>query len=113
MNILGKLDAVWNYFEKTRGIGHTKAMMYGAMQTDNVIVVAASQDSARDLKFDEMTIITLDSLDNLIGTKCPILFDNFALSSLLWSASNKIKSLKNRVNELESHITRLENAGRV
>jgi len=110
MNIKQKLQTLTDYYNSTRGVGHTKTLLEGTNRVKSTIIHAnqlqIDKDKGPNLK------ITLHNLDKLRGRKDPIAIDNAALYSLFSESASEISHLEEKANELTkiaaSEISRLE-----
>ena len=84
------------YVHFGRGFGHTQAMLNGAKNADNVVIVAHTQRFADYLaeQCKNARGVGLDRTERLRGLHLPILVDHYAVEFML--------------GESESHITHLE-----
>ena len=102
MDILDKLRELESYYQATRAVGHTYAMMHGALHTDHpqgIIILAHDMSYARDLARQcikkQVVPISLHTLEHgLRGHRKPLLIDNAALWQLLHEAATEIEKLR-------------------
>ncbi len=119
-----KLDRIISYFQRNRGVGHTSAMLHGAASR-GCNIVAHDKYFGRELKqvalqFGSIAnIVTLDNLESLRGSTLPLVFDNYALESLLTESRMEILKLErenvrlitisnDKIANLENEVTDLE-----
>lgn len=105
MNILGILDELEAYYQHTRQVGHTTAMIEGAKNTEGVIILAHDMKYAKKLARQcskGATPVSLGSLEHRLRDHCrPLLIDNSAMWWLLQDAIKEIKELRFKVAKQE------------
>ena len=98
MKIKEKLQAICQYFQTNRRVGHTQTMLRGAENVLDCIIIAADRNHAMDLwrKNSKLKIICLSEYgsDFLRGHKSPLVFDNRALHVLAGAAWAEITRLE-------------------
>jgi hypothetical protein len=96
------LQNLRNYIELNRRVGHTTAMMRGAQNVDDVLVLAANQNQAamlqRELPRAEVVAITNPVC--MIGKSKAMVMDNHALWEICGGALAEIERLETRIAEL-------------
>ena len=100
------LKELVTYYDVNRGVGHTSAVVAGAENLEDCIVVAANQSSAALLSKGNMfTVMTLAGLENgdARGRRCPMVLDNHAVTELARRSLAEIA-------RLECKIVRMRNA---
>jgi hypothetical protein len=88
-----------------RGVGHTYAMLNGAKNTNQgVVVIAATSPEATRLKMqigDKAVVVSLNNLESLRGLRKPVVIEHTALEMLFIEAIREIDRLEFRVNQLQ------------
>ena len=84
------------YIHFGRGLGHTQAMLNGAKNADNVVIVAHTQQFADDLakQCKNARGVGLDRTERLLGSHLPIVVDHYAIEILLGERERRISKLK-------------------
>lgn len=107
MNILHKLQAISAFFLRTRRQGHTSAMLNGALNTADVLVITHDENFAEILRNEnmnrnerEVAFMSLGNLDALIGRRSPVLIDHAAVVMLCEEASSKIDGMDRDLAEM-------------
>lgn len=98
MNIKNILKEIVTYYECTRQVGHTTAIIEGLREKSDTIVVTHSQamnNHFYELYIDKLHPMTLESLGNglLRGCSKSIVFDNAALFVLFKEILKEIEPL--------------------
>lgn len=105
-----------NAFAVTRNAGHTKAVIRGAQNTDNCVVIALNEAHTRHLRSlvaKDTRIATIASVAHcgLRGKRNPIVLDNIVIQTLLatllqaYDLATKQKTIKNAsIKELAQEI---------
>lgn len=112
MNIKLVLQLLVDYYQATRGIGHTLTMVHGAGNTPGVAVVAIGPrhgETLRDIDLlEEAQIVGLSDLAKLRDcTPAPLAFDNGALCFLFDQAATRIANLEAENEKLHAALMRL------
>lgn len=99
MDIKKILDYLWLHYDVTRHSGHTTALMEGANNTKNPVIIGVDHHHSRFLKNTcqnkNVDVIPLSVIsEQLRGRKSPILFDNYALYTIFKEASKEILRLQ-------------------
>ena len=110
MNDITKtLHNILEYYYTTRQVGHTKLIedCYDHIREANAYVVLASHMN-RDALYIPTDIKTL-TLDDFcqrqaVGCKNPIIFDNYAIITLLTESIKEIRSQKHRAEKAEKKL---------
>lgn len=94
------------YYSTRRGVGHTRAMILGAANTERVIVLAHNMRHGEDIKdrCRNAKIITWDRLDGLNGESSPLLIDHWALMEILSDAQKMLGELQEENTKLVSAL---------
>ena len=80
-----------------RGLGHTTAAINGVKSTDAILICATSQH-ARDIRAEhQVQAIGVKSIDQLLGTRHPKVYDHHAVDELCSMALSKIAMLRNQI----------------
>jgi hypothetical protein len=108
MYILNKLQAVIDYYDRTRGVGHTHAVLNGARE-EGAFVLVHTQDFGKSLGKDVAPVTMGDFIKRTAGMRKPLVIDNYALTLLLMEAAEEIGRLfehSRRVakREIDSHL---------
>lgn len=94
------------YYNSNRGVGHTTAVVAGAENMEDCIVVAANRLDAHRLAAGDMfTVITLAELeegDKVRGRECPMVLDNYALTELAHQSLAEIRRLEDKIAEMKA-----------
>lgn len=93
------LAQIIGYYDSTRGVGHTNATLNGFLNTTSNMVVLSKKAINVGMARNRDRIVTLWTLNNLKGTKIPLVFDNAVLRELFQSALMRISELK-KVQEI-------------
>lgn len=103
-NVKTTLKELVRYFDSTRGIGHTTAVIAGAENVDNCLVIAANiQDVHRLAEGDLFKVMTLAELGDgkMRGRACPVVLDNHALAELARQSLTEIARLEEKINGMK------------
>jgi hypothetical protein len=103
MNYIELADEILHYYNRTMSSGHTYTALNGANNNDKALFVGAYHDQRKFVGIDKRQFVTLEDLakGRLRGTRKPIVFDNFAIASLL--AGVKI-DYELEIRELEKEL---------
>jgi hypothetical protein len=106
MNIRQTLQHIPRLFCSTRRQGHTHAMLHGALNSPNALIIAHDHKHASQIRRENPTIeaIPIDSLDAIYGRRGPVAFDHNAITQLCLAASNEIDSLDHRLGRLQGEL---------
>jgi len=113
--IVGLLKALLDYLLATRQCGHTRAMLEGALSTENVVILAASLLDVRALRercqtYPNQTPLTLVCLGDLPlplrAPRRPLLVDNHTLLVLLNQTLGLLDELKWANSQLKAQQER-------
>jgi len=101
-----KLQRLLEYYYISRGVGHTRAMIEGAKDTDGVIILAHEHRYAVSLARGCKNATPLAwfgyGADTLCGQRKPLLIDNGAMIDILADAINYINTLEHVVARLQA-----------
>jgi hypothetical protein len=115
MNIKNILKELVTYYECTRQVGHTTAVIEGLKDKPKAIVVTNSKEMSNHYKevcSDELHTIRLDYIgSSLRGHNRPIIFDNAALHVIFSEALKIIENIetKNNSNQEKDIFDNLDN----
>lgn len=101
------MQALLNYFSNARHVGHTRAMIRGAANSGAVAVLVPNHRIGHHLikpQAPDVRIVTLSSLDRLMGARQPLLMDHTTIEILMRDAVSSIGQLRARNDELENLI---------
>ena len=105
MNIKKILKELVTYYECTRQVGHTTAVIEGLRNKPKAIFVTHSLDNGDYFKLDDLHIIKIDYIgSSLRGHNRPIVFDNAALHVIFNEALEKIESLEAKTSNQEKDV---------
>lgn len=109
MNIKKILKELVTYYECTRQVGHTTAVIEGVKNKPKTIVITHSREMSNyynRLHLDGFhNTISLDCVGNsLRGHNRPIVFDNAALHVIFNEALEKIESLEAKTSNQEKDV---------
>lgn len=93
------------YYNLNRGVGHTSAVIAGAENVSDCLVVAANiQDLRRLAEGDMFKVMTLAELGNgkMLGRTCPMVLDNHALTELARQSLLEISRLEDKIREMKA-----------
>jgi hypothetical protein len=99
MKIKEKLKVICNYYVKNRQVGHTRAVIRGAQNTDNVVIVSTNESTANSLRgivnSPMVGVCSLSDSDlSNLGAGKALVFDNGAIFALLREAVTEIERLE-------------------
>lgn len=103
MNGIEKLQALVEYYDSTRSIGHTKLMLHGLTGSDGAVLLSHNADYGKKLVHDAdcdiHTILTIGNVEGLRGLRAPLAIDNFALRTLFIEAVSEYSKVlvENRI----------------
>jgi hypothetical protein len=99
------LQNLRNYIESNRRVGHTTAMMRGAQNVDNVLVIAANQHQAAMLQRElpRAEVVAITSPVCMVGKSKAMVMDNHALWEICGGALAEIERLETRIAEICHH----------
>jgi hypothetical protein len=101
------LTELVRYYDSNRGVGHTAAMLTGAQNMGECLVVAANQADVAHLWKGPDTSFVVVSLSNLElgdarGHKFPMVLDNHALTELARQSLGEISRLEDKIREMKA-----------
>lgn len=111
MSTKDQLETLARYFNLTRQVGHTTAMLEGAKNVD-CMVVAHNQQWADELKhMGARDAISLWSLKHrLMGIEAPLLLDNAAMFEICSGALAEINALEQRIAKMKQAAQAIANS---
>lgn len=101
MKIEETLEELVLYLDTTRRVGHTTAIMRGAIDVPETRIVVANLADGRHMEKNLMRaqVIPLDNLFALRGLRAPLVLDNAALLRLMRESLREIERLKIKAGE--------------
>ncbi len=109
MDAIKTAQAILSYYDTTRGVGHTKAMLNGALSDEDVIIITHAQHYADKLcnEHKHARVYGVEHLsDKLCSTRNPIVFDNATIYKLLLLLLKEHEKIEER---LEATKVKLSN----
>jgi hypothetical protein len=102
MNIKRILSGLAAYLHASRRVGHTTAMIRGAQNTENVVVLAHTHFYASRLQglIPGAKVVSMHSIESLQGRHSPLVVDNSALWDICQSALSEIERLEGDARKL-------------
>ena len=102
MNIKSILSGLAAYLHASRRVGHTTAMIRGAQNTENVVVLAHTHSYASQLQklVPGAKVVSMHSIESLRGRHSPLVVDNSALWDICQSASDEIERMESSLRRL-------------
>jgi hypothetical protein len=96
MDTLDRLKLLRDYYESTRGVGHTTAMLEGAKNTGGVIIMAVTRYIAEmfTATCESAKAISWREVDRLTEMGAPLAIDNSAMFEILNDAISEIETLR-------------------
>jgi len=113
-NIKETLATLLSYYTATKGCGHTAAMLSGAVNSPDCLVLVSGRPSLP--KIHATRIVTLERPDlanGLIGVRAPLLLDNSAAKMLIADSLTEIERLARRCERLQKQLMLLDAAGQI
>jgi hypothetical protein len=106
MNILHTLQAVAHFFRQSRRNGHTTAMLNGALNSADTIVLTHDMRHAQTLARSNPTIdvTAITNIPSLIGHQRPVLIDHAAIQILCEQAASTIEQNNAEIKRLEAEL---------
>lgn len=99
------------YMNTRRGVGHTTAMIQGAIHTNPVNIMV---NYAPEIKFIKPFcnhanfIVWHEEIDRLRSSNSPLVFDNFAIVGILNSCYKLLHQKQDEINLLQAQVHDLE-----
>lgn len=105
MNILHTLHSIARFFIANRAQGHTTAMLNGARNTKDALVLTHDMRHAQTLARNNPTI-DFTAIDHiaLIGHRRPVLIDNAAILTICEQAATTIERNQAEIERLETEL---------
>jgi hypothetical protein len=109
MTIKETIKELLFYYERTRGAGHTRTMVEGAINSPHVWVLVNNVQQSRNLLPHRLQhrAIALSDIRRLNGRHAPLAIDNDALFTLLSDAVQQIESLELEVQQLQHDLNQI------
>ena len=110
MNARKKLQEIKDYYDLTRGVGHTTGMLEGANYIDNALILTHSMKMGEYIKKmlgspKSVTIQSIHSNDMLRGMRKPLFIDNATLWLLFSEALAEMETLEKENERLRQKST--------
>jgi len=99
------LQELVQYYDGTRGVGHTSAVIAGAENVEQCMVIASNVESLRRLAAPGLfKVMTLAELRNgkMRGHDCPMVLDNHALTELARGSLAEISRLEYKIAQMKA-----------
>lgn len=99
------LQELVRYYDGARGVGHTSAVITGAENVDECVVIAADVQSLRRLAEPGLfRVMTLSELRDgkMLGRACPMVLDNHALTELARGSLAEISRLEYKIAQMKA-----------
>jgi ribosomal protein L25 (general stress protein Ctc) len=110
MEIKNILKFFVDYYNESRGRGHTSAMLYGAL-SKGATIIFSSKEMSKAITHGYPNVLSLSDIDiGLKGAKKAIVFDNYTLQIIFSQAYNKIDLLEKEIENLK--LQRKEQKGK-
>ncbi len=101
-------DHITEYYQKTRGVGHTRAMIDG-IGTSSVVIVVNDQQRKELQKWQPLglyIVLSHDLGDKLRGLRSPLHIDNHAFEVIWAEARMALDKAENKIARLESKLAK-------
>jgi hypothetical protein len=113
MKIKETLQWILRYYDATRGVGHTRLMLEGKAYLNNGVMITHTKEYGEkiiksSIGHGRIKIESLNSLNNLLGKREAIAFDNCALYILFTNVLGEINNLEEDNERLKYYINTLE-----
>lgn len=103
MTIKEKLITLFNYYEATRGVGHTTLMKDGFDNyPDKKILLTCHYSHSQQLKAKKDEIVTWNNMEKLRGHKRPLAIDNGTIIEILNETIGEIDRLEKEIERLKT-----------
>lgn len=83
--VIGTFRNISTYFLRSRGVGHTQAML-GNRVGKTVVLVLDQAHAGLFREIPGIVPVPIDSLERLQGLRSPLLIDNHTATALFWAA---------------------------
>ena len=93
------------HYQSSKGAGHTRASLYGAISSPNSIVITDTDRQGNSLeRFYQVKCRSLGSLlrGSLRGTRAPLVIDNSAMLAILQGLLDEIRILERELKGKEN-----------
>jgi hypothetical protein len=110
MNTKQTLQTLLSYYTATRKIGHTRAMLAGAQNTDGCLILTGVDDIALTPPKGAscVNVVYDDNLvQHFVGVRKPMLVDNSAIEHILRTSLAEITRLETHVKRLKTEKAHL------
>lgn len=98
-------DHITDYYQGTRGVGHTQAMIDGVGDRSIVVVANHRQIKAlTDLTLAQHVFPVYDINEKLRGLRLPLHIDNHAFTMIWAEGREALDSAERRITELERKL---------
>jgi hypothetical protein len=112
MKLKEKLEILRDYYDKTRGIGHTTLMKKGTDNVKDKLILGFNKESCEELgyKYDESISWHNLNYANLLGQNKPLVIDNGAMCLILNETLEEIDRLEeiNKLENMKMNLDKLE-----
>lgn len=100
MDIITKLNVLYQYYKLTRGVGHTTLMKKGVENFDkDTLILTPNMNAGEVLGFNKDQIVTWNSLNKLRGHNKPLAIDNGTMMIILEDVIKELQNEKKKTNE--------------
>lgn len=98
------------YYSSRRGVGHTKTMILGAKNIDNVVVMVHTQRYASQLKRElpNAKFVLWEDFRDLQGRSAPLVIDNSAFFEILHDIFYAFRDLQEELTKKDDEISKLK-----
>jgi len=104
-----KLHELYNYYLINRNVGHTTLMKVGTNDFNREkLVLCVDMKHGRDMGLLRSEIVTLNSLDRLIGNNKPLVMDNYTLIEIFSQTVSTYNRLKEETSKAQDEQFKLE-----
>ena len=104
-----KSEILSDYYSVRRRVGHTTAMLNGAMSDKNIIVIVAHKAQKDHIELPKEQMVTLGELERLRGLKKPVLIDHYALQIIFSELNKELHAKDEIIKDLESEVKYIKN----
>lgn len=108
MDILQRLRALENYFQRNIAVGHTEAMMRGVLNVDRVAVLFPTYRMADKMvkpRNPKAKLLSYLMMKDLYGMNLPLILDHTAIEVLCEEAADEIEKLRNLLRRKTNDAT--------
>lgn len=105
MKTLEKLEFLLDYYQATRGIGHSTLIKKGTDNYDQpFMVLTCNSEGDPFIDVNKEDIVSIESLNRVIGKRKPMVIDNGAVIKLLYETILTIDTLQKENKQLKETI---------